>query len=197
MPAVLPPDDRKPPPDAGPPPNQDVAKRGGLAVAQLSTLQKGRVSTKDAMSLHTLVDAGKISYDQVAQVMPTYRVYVWYDTGTKAGTAKILTPMPAYGFLVAHDGDLTGWEHTLEGRGGAVLTRIAPNFYRVGVPNNGAVTVDTIINTKSCSTFLGIVRCCCNLAGTHEGTGYGVLTTLGLGLLMAARRRRRSAPRAS
>jgi hypothetical protein len=173
--------------------SQDAGTPNDARVARVPPQRKGRVTTKDAAVLHAQVDAGKLTYDQVAQIMPTYKVYVWYDSGSTAGSAKVLTPMPAFGYLVAHDGELTGWEHTIEGRGGAILSRIAPNFYRVGVPHNGSVKVDTTISTvdRNCSKFLGIARCCCNLANAHEGTEWGIFGTLALGLMVIARRRRR------
>jgi hypothetical protein len=143
MPDKVAPDDDK---DAATSP-QDPArgpndKQRGRAA--LPPLRKGRVGTKEAAALQRLLSAGQITLDQIAEVMPTQTLYVWYDTGAKDGPAKILEPMPSFGYFVAHDGTLTGWDHSVAGLG-ATLTQIGPNFYRLGVPHNGSATVNTVI----------------------------------------------------
>jgi hypothetical protein len=128
----------------GPAGNPNDKKQGRTA---LPPLRKGRVGTKDAALLQRLLSAGQVTLDQIAEVMPTQTVYVWYDTGKKDGAAKILEPMPSFGYFVAHDGTLTGWDQSLAGVG-ATLTQIGPNFYRLGVPHNGAATVNSVILAK-------------------------------------------------
>jgi opacity protein-like surface antigen len=76
--------------------------------------------------------------------MPTYRVHAYHDTGrrvTRNGTAfTILEPQNSFGYYVTHKGVLEGWRHSLTG-----AEQLAPNFYRVGVPHNGAVKIKTTI----------------------------------------------------
>ena len=146
MPEKVAPDDGK---DAATPPqdpagNPNDNKRGRAA---MPPLRKGRVGTKEAAILQRLLSAGQVTLDQIAEVMPTQTVYVWYDTGKTAGPAKILEPMPSFGYFVAHDGTLTGWDQSLAGAG-ATLTQIGPNFYRLGVPHNGSAKVNSVIVAK-------------------------------------------------
>ncbi|MET0596041.1 MAG: hypothetical protein ABW133_25295, partial [Polyangiaceae bacterium] len=145
MPDQVTPDDDK---DAATSP-QDPAgpndQRKGRAA--MPKIKKGRVGTKEAAELQRLMSSGQITIDQIADVMPTQTVYVWYDTGKKDGAAKILQPMPSFGYFVAHDGALTGWDQSLAGVG-ATLTEIAPHFYRLGVPHNGSAKVNTVIVAK-------------------------------------------------
>ena len=110
-------------------------------------LRKGRVGTKEAAALQRLLSTGRITLDQIAEVMPTQTIYVWYDSGKTAGAAKILEPMPSFGYFVAHDGTLTGWDQSIVGAG-ATLTPIGPNFYRLGVPHNGSANVSSVIVAK-------------------------------------------------
>ena len=119
-------------------------KRGRAA---MPPLRKGRVGTREAAILQRLLSAGRVTLDQIAEVMPTQTIYVWYDTGKTAGPAKILEPMPSFGYFVAHDGTLTGWDQSLTAVG-ATLTPIGPNFYRLGVPHNGSAKVSSVIVAK-------------------------------------------------
>jgi hypothetical protein len=78
---------------------------------------------------------------------PMYRVHVWNDTGDTVteedGTVrKVLRPQTSFGYMVDHQGDLYGWDHALSG---ANLQQVAPNFYRLHVPNEGVATVKTTI----------------------------------------------------
>jgi hypothetical protein len=146
MPEKLAPDDEK---DAAASPqnpadNRNNDKRGRAA---MPPLRKGRVGTKEAAVLQRLLSAGQVTLDQIAEVMPTQTIYVWYDTGKTAGPAKILEPMPSFGYFVAHDGTLTGWDQSVVGVG-ATLSQIGPNFYRVGVAHNGSVAVNTVVIAK-------------------------------------------------
>jgi hypothetical protein len=79
---------------------------------------------------------------QVAQQVPTHMVHVFNETGETYeeddGTQRpILRAQTSFGIFVQHDGPLYGWDHGLEGD----LEELAPNFYRVKVPNDGQVTV--------------------------------------------------------
>ena len=78
--------------------------------------------------------------------LPTYRVHVYHDTGkvlSLGGTTRpILRYQTSFGYEVTHQGQLEGWRHEIEGSG---LVKLAENWYRIPVPNDGAVEVTTTI----------------------------------------------------
>jgi hypothetical protein len=84
--------------------------------------------------------------DDVASQQPSYRVYAFHETGQRwrfeNQDAEILEPQSSFGFLVEHSGPLYGWEHSM---GGSGLRRIAPDLYRLKIPNDGVRTVRTRI----------------------------------------------------
>lgn len=86
-------------------------------------------------------------FELLNQIYPTYVVHAYNDSGrtvTRKGTVyKVLQPQSSFGYYVHHDGALTGWDHSLQG-----ATPIAPNFYRIGVPEGGAATVRTTIEAR-------------------------------------------------
>jgi hypothetical protein len=101
---------------------------------------------KESARIQAALQAGRLTVAQVEQLMPTYIVYVWTDSGrtipTPTGPSKVLIPQPSYGLFLAHDGALDGWKHDLVAAG-AVL--IGPNFYRVSAPNDSTFTATTTI----------------------------------------------------
>jgi len=126
-----------------PPANVDPAlvKRLGLG--------QGPVGKEKAEVIKRMFAAGELTAEQVEKIMPTYIVYAWFDSGkttTAAGkTFQLLTAMPSFGYFVAHDGPLVGWSHVLDGPG---VTKIGRDLYKIGVPNGGAVTVNTGISAN-------------------------------------------------
>ena len=147
MPSELPPEGTPPPRQ---PPSRELSAAAKERMGALGALTPGRVSEKDAQALSALVAAGRITYDDVAKVMPTYTAYVWRDDGktakTKSGPAKLLVSQPSFTLFVSHDGPLTGWKHAFGGAGGATVTEIAHNFYRIGV---SAHTVEVLTSVES------------------------------------------------
>jgi hypothetical protein len=82
---------------------------------------------------------------EIAQVMPTHLVHVYHataDTFTEddGTTLPILRPQTSFGVFLQHDGPLFGWDHQLQG---GALQELAPNFYRLRVPNDGVATITT------------------------------------------------------
>jgi hypothetical protein len=117
---------------------------------KVGDLIPGRVGTEQAARLRTLAASGQITYEDVAKVMPTYTAYVWHDSGTTAkspsGTSKVLAPQPSFTLFVSHDGPLYGWTHELRPlAGGAAITEVAKNFYRIAVGPTGSTEVVTAI----------------------------------------------------
>ncbi len=88
--------------------------------------------------------SGKIPMETFEELMPTYRVHAYHDTGarvTVGGTVyPVLEPQGSFGYHLFHQGQLEGWAHNLSG-----AEKIAENIYLIRVPNNGVAQVETII----------------------------------------------------
>jgi hypothetical protein len=153
MPEKLPPEETPGTPPPRQPPNRELSAGAKERMGALAVLQPGRVTEKDAQALAALVAAGRITYDDVAKVMPTYTAYVWRDDGktakTRSGPAKSLVSQPSFTLFVSHDGPLTGWKHAFSGLGGVTVTELARNFYRIGV---SAHTVEVLTSVDSIVT---------------------------------------------
>ena len=106
----------------------------------------GAIGTQDSARIQAAVKAGTLTVDQVEEIMPTYIVYVWHDTGRKlrtlAGNRKLLEAQPPFGLFLAHDGDIEGWKHELAVAG---ATLIGPNFYKLSPPNDSTFPVTITI----------------------------------------------------
>jgi hypothetical protein len=84
---------------------------------------------------------------------PTYIVRVYKETGRvqrgkgkHARSVDILEPLPSFGYYVGHTGSkIFGWRPQLTG---ANLDQIAPNFYKIFIPNNAKALVRTTVDTK-------------------------------------------------
>ncbi len=134
-----------------PPPPQQTDKRAAAMLDKAGGgIVVGHVNAEQAKRLQGLAASGQISYDDVAKVMPTYAAYVWHDTGTTvkspSGPSKLLEAQPSFTLFVSHDGPLYGWKHALKSvAGGATITEIAKNYFRIGVGAAGSVEVITAI----------------------------------------------------
>lgn len=84
------------------------------------------------------------TFQQIAERLPTYIVHVYHDTGERKKIDSVqyskLRPQTSFGYFIQHKGELEGWNHILNG---AIL--IAPDFYKIGVPNDSASTITTEI----------------------------------------------------
>jgi hypothetical protein len=82
------------------------------------------------------------------QLYPTYLVHAFYDTGAtvtvRGQTLRVLKPQSSFGYYVNHDGSLGGWDTALTG-----AQEIAPNYYRIPVPQGGAATIHTRIVARA------------------------------------------------
>jgi hypothetical protein len=126
-------------------PTPGVAGLSAAAQERLSKLQlpkTGTIGSKEAARIAAAASAGQLSFDDVQAIMPTYVAYVWHDTGKKSGSMKLLEPQPSFGMFTWHDGGLNGWRHGFEGKD---ITQIAPNFYKVSVPENSSVRVSVVV----------------------------------------------------
>jgi hypothetical protein len=87
-----------------------------------------------------------------ASVIPTYIVHSYYDTG-KTVTIKevkhpIYQPLTSFGYFIQHTGLFFGWQPNMEG-----AASVRPLTYKVTVPNNGAVKINTTINVMDLTTW--------------------------------------------
>jgi hypothetical protein len=114
-----------------------------LTVAALSrTVNR----TLTPAQLQLMAADGAVSAARLDQVLPTYRVHVYHDTGhllTINGTRRpVLSHQTSFGYYVTHEGEIEGWQHQIDGPG---LVELAPNWYKIPVANNGTTTVTTTI----------------------------------------------------
>ena len=86
-------------------------------------------------------------FETLNQLYPTYVVHAFHDTGTtltvRGQNYRVLHPQSSFGYYVHHDGTLTGWDTALDG-----AQEIAPNYYRIAVPEGGSDTVKTRVTAR-------------------------------------------------
>ncbi len=91
-----------------------------------------------------IVSTQQLSIDELALQRPTYVVHVYHDTGRRlrfgGADHPVLRPQSSFGYFVSHDGEIEGWEHSLAG-----ARLIAPNFYKIEIPNDGVAVISTTI----------------------------------------------------
>lgn len=117
------------------------------SIAADTILNREQMPTPE--KLQQLLISGAITQGQLENVVPSYRVRVFHDTGDRlridGNIVPILNSQTTFGYYVSHQGPLIGWKHSLSSKD-VILEQLAPNYYRVrNVPNNGKFTVQTII----------------------------------------------------
>jgi MYXO-CTERM domain-containing protein len=160
-----------------------------------------QVTPQQREILSTLARGGSPSgsVDALAGIMPTYMIHVYHDTGkdltAEDGTKiRLLAPQTSFGYFVAHNGDLQGWQDRLEG----AQPVGPPNLYKVAVPNGGEVKVTNRISAiePPCTCQCNDVSCRlkCNLSVANGGgtlsTSLAFVGALGAGGFAFLRRRR-------
>ncbi|HEV3192425.1 MAG TPA: hypothetical protein VGY54_18065, partial [Polyangiaceae bacterium] len=150
-----------------------------------------------------LLDLPLLTGDQaLSQAYPTYRVFVYYDSGetvtVKGKVQKLLVPMVPFGFYLNHVGTFYGFNHSLEFLGGGAK-EIAPNFWVIHVANEGEVKVRTNVTAEEQPPGTNPPpvdhghHCNCNIVGGSRWSPL-VLGLAGLGvsvLVLRARGRKR------
>jgi hypothetical protein len=103
------------------------------------------------------------TFEEQTASLPTYRVHVYHDKGetvtVDGATRPVLEPQSSFGYFLSHAGALAGWRHSLIAPPEAQLQEISPNFYKIVVPNNGTVTVTTVIHALE-PGLLGLLSGC-------------------------------------
>jgi hypothetical protein len=106
----------------------------------------GQNTGKRRAVLQDAMDKGLLGADVIDSLMPTYRVHAYHATGDSVLVGGVKRPIvhaqTSFGYWVDHTKAVQGWRHRLEG---AQLIQLAPNFYKIAVPNNGVATVTTTI----------------------------------------------------
>jgi hypothetical protein len=102
---------------------------------------------------HGSFQEGPVDFEveDVAVTAPTYIVHVYHDTGDTyemedGSTIPIVRGQTAFGYFAVHEGNLVGWETRLYG-----AEKLAENFYRLRIPNDGAEYVETAIQARESS----------------------------------------------
>lgn len=137
---------------------RDTALKLEWGVVRLARGDTALIPTKDTIvlsgetpvermeALRRAADGGRLTMDDVDAHAPTYRIYAYHTTGDSITIDGLRLPLleaqTSFGYWVRHDGEITGWKHRLEGEH---LVKVAPNYYKIEVPNNGTTTVTTTI----------------------------------------------------
>ncbi len=113
----------------------------------------------------------------------------------------MLRPMVPFGYYLSHDGPLYGFVTKFEAMNGVVLEELAPNFYHVKIPNEGAIQVKTTVTAEErpsgtapppqCPACPPHGRCNCEVPGAPVGDAGWLAAAGALGLAAALRRGRR------
>jgi hypothetical protein len=94
--------------------------------------------------IQELLLSGRVTYEDLQTVLPTYIVHAYYDTGERRTDGSkaypILHPLNSFGYFAMHDGVPTGWAYDLKD-----AVQIAPNWYRIHVGPSGVATVRPVI----------------------------------------------------
>lgn len=90
--------------------------------------------------VQVLSDVG-VTTDELDLLFPTLRIHVYHDTGervtgTDGNERPVLRAQSTFGLYTYHEGDLEGWQTSIEG-----AQRIAENLYLLAVPNDGTSKV--------------------------------------------------------
>ena len=153
-PSRLPPDMRMVPATR----HTTAGRRGdSLLVSQMDTVPTAlwdtllvptEASGEREQFLRSAEAAGRLPWRQMDDLMPTYKIHVYHETGDTALVEgvklPIVRPQTSFGYWVDHRGKLRGWRHRIEGVD-TKLEEIAPNFYKLSIPHQGSAAVRIVI----------------------------------------------------
>lgn len=125
-------------------PNDDRKKPRDDMAAQQQQQKQDRPVAIPAVEAVAMAKAGRFPLERLEQFIPTVRVHVYHDTGErvkiKGKEYPVVRAQASYGYYVEHEGDLFGWDQSLQG-----AKQIAPNFYLLPVPDSGTAKVTNTI----------------------------------------------------
>jgi hypothetical protein len=119
--------------------------RDGEFAAQLSAFTRGVASwltgEERLLTLIEVLEEVGLTPEESDQLFPTLRIHVYTDTGERIiGSDGVERPalriQPSFGLHAYHEGDLNGWQTSIQG-----AQRIAENLYLLAVPNKGTAKV--------------------------------------------------------
>ena len=93
-------------------------------------------------------------HELVSRVWPVYEVHAFYETGqttvVKGKPRKLLKALMPFGYVLHHEGPFYGFSDELvaDGADRVALTKMAPDVYRVSVPNEGAIRIKTTLRAE-------------------------------------------------
>jgi hypothetical protein len=116
--------------------------RGGVVLPGIP-IDGQPVPFSKPVDLEALLEQGRITTDIIEEVIPTYRVHVFHDSGktwnVNGVQKKLLEPQASFGYYAIHTGQIDGWAGELVPQG-FTLEKLADNFYRIRkVPNDGVI----------------------------------------------------------
>jgi hypothetical protein len=86
-----------------------------------------------------------MSETEINQAVPIFLVHAYHDTGVDIMLAdrkkhRLLEPQTSFGYYLYPHAEVLGWQKTLQG-----ATQLAPDYYKLAVPNNGVKQITTRI----------------------------------------------------
>lgn len=144
----------------------------------------------------------RMSYEQLAAVMPTYAIHAFHSAGKNVlidGKPHILLDQQtSFGYFVWHEGPLYGWGANLSG----ATPLQGDSVFKVAVPDGGSVKITNELNAietakpaTQCKCACGDMKClmaCKQVASNSSGTLAATFTlfgSIGVGGLAFLRRR--------
>jgi len=128
-----------------------LARGDSLRIPVRHTLLAAGASARERFAtVKRAAATGNLTVSETDAAVPTYRIHAFHATGDSLGKYPILEPQTSFGYWVEHDGEVIGWRHRMEGEH---LVRLAPNYYKIEVPNNGRAIITTVIEALEWRPF--------------------------------------------
>lgn len=151
-------------------------------------------------------------HEIVSRALPVYEVHAYYETGEtipdkRGKPRKALKALAPFGYVLHHDTPFYGFTDQIKGVGSA-LSEVQPGLYKVSVPVDGSVQIETTIRAEEqplhancCNQKPPVVHvhvnprgCYCTTPGNSgDGSKLLPLAVLPVALLIWRRRRRSKA----
>ncbi len=152
------------------------------------------------------------THELISRSLPVYEVHSYYETGEtvpdgRGKRRKALRALAPFGYVLHHDTPFYGFTDRIKGVGSA-LSEVQPGLYKVSVPVDGSVQIETTIRAEEqplhancCNQKPPVVHvhvnprgCYCTTPGNSgDGSKLLPLAVLPVALLIWRRRRRSKA----
>jgi hypothetical protein len=92
------------------------------------------------------------NHELVSRSLPVYEVHSYYDTGEtvpdgKGKRRKVLRALAPFGYVLSHNAPFYGFSARMRGVG-CSLNEVQPDVYKVSVPVDGSVQIETTIRAE-------------------------------------------------